>query len=478
MAQAAAGLGLLCLLLGAGRVAGQPIASAPKATAAAGASEDPVLREALRDSLRLEIQRYNEMIQALRDSLAGQGREPGEDERWLLEIEAAVSSLGEAIGEITDQLSAMEIEIDAGRFSLRDGQGGRVTVALPPDLGDRISQGIASITRVILDEVPDTVRIGDRQASHIWQWHDRATERARTPPPPERLIRGDIVKFNDDIEITAGEVVDGDVVAIRGDVRVAGRVRGDLVAILGDVELGDGAEVDGKVVTILGSFRRGQDARVGGLTTIAPGDGLLWHRFAQPWATWPIFLAWQALFLLVLGLVLLVLAATPRRRVDAVAAVLHRRAGGSLLLGTILVVLGHAAVIGLCALLVLTVIGIPVAALTLLGLALLDVAAIGVTSLGLGQRLCGVLGLNCQRVLRATTLGLLALHLPALLAALAGVAGLPAAFVMLLVWVSRALKFAALAAGLGALLLSRFGAHGLTTDPAVPLSLAPGTVDH
>ena len=40
-----------------------------------------------------------------------------------------------------------------------------------------------------------------------------------------------MVKLRDDLEITADEVVLGDVVAIMGDARVAGHVRGDLVVV-------------------------------------------------------------------------------------------------------------------------------------------------------------------------------------------------------------------------------------------------------
>lgn len=423
--------------------------------------------EAVRDSLRLEIRRYSELIRTLRDSLAEAERSQAVDERWLTEAESAVNALGEAIGMITDQLAQVEIEIDAGRFSLRDGRGGHVTLSLPPDLGDKLSQGLTSITRMILEEIPDTLRILDGAAGQARSWFDRNSGSFFTTRPAERLIQGDIVKLNDDLHIAPNEVIAGDVIAIFGDVVVEGKIRGDLIVILGAVKLEAEAVVEGQVVQVFGRFEREDGARTGSLTLIHPGDVKALRGFSWPWAVGTGFLAWQAMFVMMLSLVLLVLALAPRQRLDQLCVLLDQRPLPSLLLGLLLVLPGHVAVIGLGAILVMTVIGIPIAVLAVLALALLDLAAIGITAVTLGRRLCARLGLGCHNRLQAALLGLLVLHAPAFLAALGAAAGLPVLFVAMLAWAGRVVKIAALAAGVGAMLLGRLGAARRSSASAV-----------
>lgn len=64
-----------------------------------------------------------------------------------------------------------------------------------------------------------------------------------------------IVRFLSDAEVKAGERVDGDVVALAGNVRVAGEVSGAVVAVLGSISLEKGAKVDGDAVSVLGGLR-------------------------------------------------------------------------------------------------------------------------------------------------------------------------------------------------------------------------------
>lgn len=433
------------------------------------------LRESVRDSLRLQIMHYSEMIGALRDSLADQ-ENMALDDRWIGDVEAAIASLGETIGSFADQLSALQIEIDAGRFSLRDGQGGRVSVDFPRDLGERISQGIASISRVILDEIPDTLRADDGHTSYFRSWNGRIP--GLTPPVsrPQNTIRGDIFKFNDDLVIAASDVVEGDVVAILSSVVIEGRVQGDLVVVLGDVQLREGAFVDGAVVHVLGRFDRHEAVRTGGTTVrIADlGEGLLLLGRDRQAATWASFWAWQAMFVLVVCLVLLLVAVLPSRRLEGVATVLRERTAASLGLGLLLVGVGHVLVIGLSALLVMTVIGIPIALLVLLALAVVDLAAVGVACQGIGRRICAGLGLECRGRWLSVLLGLLILHAPAFLAALGGLAGLPSALLMLLVWFGRTCKLLALAAGLGAMILGRLGTNARSERVVQVHELASG----
>lgn len=460
-----------------GRASADAAARARVMAEAARAQADQAHREALRDSLREEIRRYSHMVQALRDSLAGPGLSAPSLE-MVAEVEGAIGAVGEALGAITEQLSALQLEVQQGQVSLRDRQGGRITLELPPDLGDRIGEGIASITRVILDEIPDTVRFNEGRSGFTWNLQDKGLQIVPVGPrAPERRIEGDIVKIRDDLVVTADEVVVGDVVAVLGGVRIEGRVEGDLVVVLGDVDLADTAVIDGSLTVVLGKVDRAGRARTGSVTVVNPGMGALW-RGEAPGSTggaWRAFWVWQAMFGLTVGLVLLVVAALPRRRLDVVIDTVLQRPLPSLGLGLLLGVVGHVAVLGIAAILVVTVIGIPVAMLLLLGLGLLDLVAIGAAALALGNRVCAALKLGCGQPALAALVGLLVLHAPAFAAAFATAVGLPPALAILMLWVGRMLKLTAFAIGLGALVLCKLGASTDGDEHLVLPPLAPDT---
>lgn len=64
-----------------------------------------------------------------------------------------------------------------------------------------------------------------------------------------------VVRFLSNAEVKAGERIDGDVVAIGGNCKVAGTVTGSVVAVLGSVAIEHGARVEGDAVAVLGSMR-------------------------------------------------------------------------------------------------------------------------------------------------------------------------------------------------------------------------------
>jgi hypothetical protein len=55
------------------------------------------------------------------------------------------------------------------------------------------------------------------------------------------------VHVDEDVDIAAGETVDGSLVAVGGHVRVAGTVNGDIIVVSGSLELLPGSEVEGDV---------------------------------------------------------------------------------------------------------------------------------------------------------------------------------------------------------------------------------------
>jgi hypothetical protein len=433
----------------------------PGLPATAAAQEGPAdPAAAFRDSLRQEITRYSELIAALRDSVEALERAEDPRRERLARVERSIGALNRSLGSLTGQLSALQLEIEEGEVRLRDQRGGEVTLEIPPDLPDQLREGLSSLSRVILEEMPDTLHIGDQESGFTWSWsQDGIDIRPVAPPPQKRTIEGGLVKFRDPLRVAADEVVLGDVVAILGDAEVSGHVRGDLVVVLGHLRLDDGAVVEGEVISVLGGVDRADGASVGALTVIDPGLTLLpGGDLGLLVGGWAEFGVWQAMFLLLLLLVVILLAAVPRPRLLAVAATLEGRPLQSIGAGMVLGLLGHVAVLGLAAILVLTVIGIPVALLLVLALGLLDLLAVGVAGLATGRRFCARLALGCGHPWRETFLGLVVLHLPALLAGLVAAAGAAPLLVLLLVWLGRLVKILAFCAGLGALLLGRLGA--------------------
>ena len=165
----------------------------------------------------------------------------------------------------------------------------------------------------------------------------------------------EIVQFFKDVTIEKGETT-GDVVSLFGNVKNNGTVGGDCVAILGSIEQGDSAAILGDAVTIGGALREtGQGARVEGQTVsigFLPFAGL-----AIPSVPLLIFFALFA-YALFVGLAALFARLFPERMVR-IADTVSRRTFLSLVLG----LLSGPLVFMLGLLLIVTVIGIPLALL-------------------------------------------------------------------------------------------------------------------
>ena len=85
------------------------------------------------------------------------------------------------------------------------------------------------------------------------------------PEPPDATDHdNDLVRFGQDIVIPAGKVIDGSVVAIGGSITVFGRVKGDATAVGGSVSVRDDGVVEGDAVSVGGSTTTSDSARVAG----------------------------------------------------------------------------------------------------------------------------------------------------------------------------------------------------------------------
>lgn len=289
------------------------------------------------------------------------------------------------------------------------------------------------------DSDVERARRGKKRRFHYSVTHTRRTSGS------ERVVMGG------DVVVEAGEVVD-EAVAVGGSVLVRGRVEGDAVAVGGSVHVEDGGVVEGEIVAVGGEVivepggqALGDRVNVGGAV-----GGLVRSIVGMGTSHGPMFGAVfgvlatlvRAVALLVVGLLLL--AFVPER-VERVRSYLHERTGHAAL-GGLGILLG---IVPLCALLLVTIVGIPL--IPLVGLIVSAMLALGLTALcvGLGQRLPG--GQSGRSVLRAFLLGLLLI-----------------ALVDFIPFVGTPVVAVAAFIAAGAVLLSRFGAQAPPSPPALP----------
>jgi hypothetical protein len=168
----------------------------------------------------------------------------------------------------------------------------------------------------------------------------------------------------------------GDVIVLDGPVTVTGQVSGSVVAVTGDVRLGRGAQVGGSVLAG-GSVEAAPGARVSGEVR----EGVRFTLRGWLAAVAP-FLSWLALAvsLLLVGLVLLGLAPRGLEAVHRAASRSPWAAAGWGLLWLVALPLSGA-------LLVLSVLGLPLGLALLFGLALLSFAGMALAAWTVGRAL-------------------------------------------------------------------------------------------
>jgi hypothetical protein len=302
---------------------------------------------------------------------------------------------------------------------------------------------------------------------------------APEPPVVPRVGRrrgrgdGDQVRIGSSINVSEGEVVDGDVVAVGGSVRIDGQVRGDAVAIGGTMTLGPRADVANNVVVVGGPLRRDPAARVGGrvqtvgLGTMNFGDwrwganplGLFWGSMVGAAFALVFTLTRLAILCLLAALVVLFGRSYMERTADH-AATETVKAGA---IGFLAQLLFLPVLVITIVVLVMTIIGIPLLLLlpfVFLGLGV--VAVIGFTAVGyrLGQVFLARMGWAADNPYTTAIAGIVLVMSPLLLARLLGLI-LPFTFGLGLI--GMLLEYAAWTVGFGAVALTRFGRQNVTT---------------
>ena len=308
-------------------------------------------------------------------------------------------------------------------------------------------------------------------------------------------IAEDIVVIGNSLEIQ-GEVL-GDALAVGGTVTVDGRVSGDVASVGGTVYLEDDAQVHGGVTSIGGGIEREDGAVVfGKLNEVTVGRGIFdsedwfdsdsWFydgRFPNPFRGMARIFGGLGNFLflvLIAGLVLLILP----NQTQQVEGVLAREPWKAGLVGLAALLLFWVVLVPILVIasliLVITIIGIPVAVLLILAFVLFTVVVVllGYTSAALrlgswfAERFPGRFEGRFVRLL----LGILLIEIWMFLASLLDMGGwflfLPAVLLLIFGWL---VEFIASTMGMGAVLTSWYasrvagrGGPGIAPPPESP----------
>jgi hypothetical protein len=281
-----------------------------------------------------------------------------------------------------------------------------------------------------------------------------------------------IVRIWSDAYVPAGQVVDGDVVAVFGSVTVEGTVTNDVVAVFGSVHLKDGARVDGQVVTVGGVLDQGEGSTIKGESVQLGFTPITWGLPARSVLIFAIVCGWLVslftgwLFVLIFGGGML-----------RVATVAERRPAASFFVGLLSVPLFLVTLVLLC----ITVIGIPLAILLPMLYMLMGYAGQLAASAVLGARLARrplAEGLMVPLIVGTLFVAALAIVGVALMTAGPGIAH-PLSLFLVLSGIVLLIGLGAL--GTGAFLLSRFGTRPRDVVPSrwtspAGASVMPGAV--
>jgi hypothetical protein len=403
------------------------------------------------DPLRRQIERRFEVI-PLRDGLA---LRPRDDSRGVRSI----------------QLTDGSIDLDgvpATGAELRDKLGPDADLVL------RLSYLDAEARRRLFESVAVTP--------------ERAPEAPHAAPDRVRRSRrdgNDRVRFGGSVTVNQDEIVEGDVVAIGGSVRVDGQVTGNAVAIGGSLALGPKADVEGDAVIIGGVLSRDPGARIGGkVVDVGAGDfdfgGFRWGgapfgRLFVPFSGAALgllammsTLARVAVLCVLASLVLLV-GREYVERVGARAVAEPVKAG---VIGLLAQLLFIPLLVITILVLVVKIIGIPL--LVLIPFAMLALAVIGLVGFTavasyLGRLINRRFDWSGDNPYLTVIIGIVLVVSPVLIARLIGLAGiLVFPITGTLAFLGFLLEYAAWTIGFGAVALLRFARPGGTL-PSVPV---------
>lgn len=293
----------------------------------------------------------------------------------------------------------------------------------------------------------------------------------------------DRVRVGASVRVGPGEIVNGDVVAVLGSVRVDGRVTGDVVAVGGSVDLGPNAVVEGEVVVVGGTLDRAPGARVeGSIEEVAwgPNFRVRGPEFHAPFLEGVGGLVMTVVWIIVLGALAALMYLLARRPVERMAYRVAKSPWKTALVGLVGQILFFPVLVLTVILLAVSIIGIPLLLVVPFAiLALMIGTLIGFTAVArnLGTGAENRFGWQHDNPYIAVVVGVGLIMLVSFFASALGVAGGPlGVFAVILGILGFVLQYAAWTVGFGALLLTRFGTRygwGETAGPETAPPAAP-----
>ena len=348
-------------------------------------------------------------------------------------------------GKLPDK--AEEIEIGEDKISIRTKDGKRVVIGKGESDADiSLDENKIKIgeTEINLKDLKDSLRVKIPKIE------------ISSPKINVEPSSADIVRFGKDIVVEEDETVDGSVVAIGGNVEVKGTVNQDAVAIGGSVKVASTGVIEGDVVSVGGEVQKDTGATVRGKkTTVSFGPkGLVGFPPFMGGFRGFAFIARiiKIIFFLFLGIVVISIAP---RNVTKVKDKINQDFFKCALAGFIAEIL----ILPIFLLLIITIIGIPVAILVepLLIVVSFFLGYTGV-SYFVGERLKSRTSLKPETPVMTLIMGVLAVEAILLFARILGILGhflFPISLILtLLGW---AIWYVAVTVGFGAAVLTRLG---------------------
>lgn len=372
-----------------------------------------------------------------------------------------------------------EINISEGKIYIRTKDGKKIILG-----------GEESIKEIIIDE--GRIKIGDveidlegLEASEVLEallGLEAIDEISRIKTPKVKIsprvytTSKGIFRMGRDIVVEEDEEIDGDVVALGGSIEIKGRVTGDVVAVGGSVEIFPTGIVEGDAVSIGGDvIKRGEAVIQGEKVSVAFFRGhffrfrpmfthfrfpFMFTPFRPP--AWSLFLRIiRIAFILFLGIV--VISVFPKH-VDKVKEKTKQEFLKSGLVGLAAQILA----LPIFILLIITIIGIPVALLVepLLILVALILGFTGVC-LFIGEKLQEHTSLKSETKIMILVIGILAVEVVPLAARAMRIFGdVFSPFAWFLTFIGMLIIYVVITVGFGAAILTRLGTRPKEMKPA------------
>ncbi|WP_026478950.1 hypothetical protein [Alkaliphilus transvaalensis] len=209
--------------------------------------------------------------------------------------------------------------------------------------------------------------------------------------------RGDIVDFFRDTKVPSNTDVRGNVVTLFGNVDIEGNVTGDIVVIFGNVTVN--GTVSGDVISVIGGITIGSSGQVNGSSIAVLGNGVNNHGFIRqqeisvlgflpremaPISTLLLIISIFTVVKQIMAFILSVIAVIIfNDRLDRMAAGFGHDAGKKFLIGLLVYFGGFVAI----AVLVMTVIGVPLVVLLIPALFLIEFLGNTTAKIAIGKKI-------------------------------------------------------------------------------------------